>query len=79
MPMCHQCATPFINYVYDVAVGILVFAPLLAPKMDKELEADNLEMRLRALESRIYGERRGKSGKSVKVRSEQCYLRCDGC
>uniref|UniRef100_A0A3Q3VWU7 Uncharacterized protein n=1 Tax=Mola mola TaxID=94237 RepID=A0A3Q3VWU7_MOLML len=34
--------------------------------MDKELEADNLEMRLRALESRIYGERRGKSGKSVK-------------
>ncbi|XP_078108231.1 dynactin subunit 3 isoform X3 [Sander vitreus] len=34
--------------------------------MDKILEVDNLEMRLRELESRIYGERRNKSGKAVK-------------
>ncbi|XP_058502740.1 dynactin subunit 3 [Solea solea] len=34
--------------------------------MDKNLEIDNLEMRLQALESRIYGERRNKSGKAVK-------------
>ncbi|KAE8289290.1 Dynactin subunit 3 [Larimichthys crocea] len=34
--------------------------------MDKKLETDNLEMRLQALESRLYGERRSKSGKPVK-------------
>uniref|UniRef100_A0A4W6DK53 Dynactin 3 (p22) n=1 Tax=Lates calcarifer TaxID=8187 RepID=A0A4W6DK53_LATCA len=34
--------------------------------MDKNLETDNLEMRLQALESRVYGERRNKSGKPVK-------------
>ncbi|XP_029957926.1 dynactin subunit 3 [Salarias fasciatus] len=34
--------------------------------MDKNLEVDSLEMRLQALESRIYGERRNKSGKPVK-------------
>lgn len=42
--------------------------------MDKKLETDNLEMRLQALESRIYGERRSKSGKPVKVRPEYCLL-----
>ncbi|XP_069568084.1 dynactin subunit 3 [Brachyistius frenatus] len=34
--------------------------------MDKKSETDNLEMRLQALESRLYGERRNKSGKPVK-------------
>ncbi|XP_029360639.1 dynactin subunit 3 [Echeneis naucrates] len=34
--------------------------------MEKKLETDNLETRLRALESRIYGEKRAKSGKPVK-------------
>ncbi|KAK5861716.1 hypothetical protein PBY51_017172 [Eleginops maclovinus] len=34
--------------------------------MDKQLEADKLEMRLLTLESRIYGERRNKSAKPAK-------------
>ncbi|XP_054903065.1 dynactin subunit 3 [Poeciliopsis prolifica] len=34
--------------------------------MDKKLDTDNLEMRLQALETRLYGERRTKSGKPVK-------------
>ncbi|KAF7646443.1 hypothetical protein LDENG_00187630 [Lucifuga dentata] len=34
--------------------------------MDKTVETDSLEMRLQALESRIYGERRNRSGKPVK-------------
>ncbi|XP_034030297.1 dynactin subunit 3 [Thalassophryne amazonica] len=34
--------------------------------MDKKVEVDNLEMRLQALESRVYGERRNRSGKPVK-------------
>uniref|UniRef100_A0A3P9Q368 Dynactin 3 (p22) n=1 Tax=Poecilia reticulata TaxID=8081 RepID=A0A3P9Q368_POERE len=34
--------------------------------MDKKLESDSLEMRLQALENRLYGERRTKSGKPVK-------------
>ncbi|CAN9514425.1 unnamed protein product [Ophioblennius macclurei] len=34
--------------------------------MAKNLEVDSLEMRLQALESRLYGERRNKSGKPVK-------------
>lgn len=38
--------------------------------MEKKLETDNLEMRIQALESRIYGERGRKSGKPVKVRPE---------
>lgn len=42
--------------------------------MDKTTEMDNLEMRLRALESRIYGERKNKSGKPVKVRLYYVYL-----
>lgn len=45
-----------------------------APGMDKTTEMDNLEMRLRALESRIYGERKNKSGKPVKVRLYYVYL-----
>lgn len=38
--------------------------------MEKKLETDNLEMRIQALESRIYGERGRKSGKPVKVLPE---------
>lgn len=38
--------------------------------MDKTSDADNLEVRLQALESQIYGERRNKSGKPVKVTRE---------
>ncbi|AWP15755.1 putative dynactin subunit 3-like [Scophthalmus maximus] len=34
--------------------------------MDRKPDTDNLEMRLQALESRLYGERRNKSGKPVK-------------
>uniref|UniRef100_A0A3B3XT49 Dynactin 3 (p22) n=1 Tax=Poecilia mexicana TaxID=48701 RepID=A0A3B3XT49_9TELE len=34
--------------------------------MDKKLDTDSLEMRLQALENRLYGERRTKSGKPVK-------------
>ncbi|XP_061574559.1 dynactin subunit 3 [Cololabis saira] len=34
--------------------------------MDKKIETDSLEMRLQALEERIYGEKRNKSGKPVK-------------
>ncbi|KAM9851599.1 dynactin subunit 3 [Aulostomus maculatus] len=34
--------------------------------MEKKLETDTLEMRLQALEDRIYGERRSKSGKPLK-------------
>ncbi|MEQ2236105.1 hypothetical protein ILYODFUR_009030 [Ilyodon furcidens] len=34
--------------------------------MDQKLDTDSLEMRLLALESRLYGERRNKSGKHVK-------------
>ncbi|KAM3838296.1 dynactin subunit 3-like, partial [Diretmus argenteus] len=34
--------------------------------MEKKAEMDQLEMRLEALESRIYGERRHRGGKSVK-------------
>ncbi|KAM9309699.1 dynactin subunit 3 [Pholidichthys leucotaenia] len=34
--------------------------------MDKQTELDNLEIRLQALESRIYGEKRSKGGKPVK-------------
>ena len=36
--------------------------------MERKLETDNLEVRLQALESRIYGERKNKSGKPAKVR-----------
>lgn len=35
--------------------------------MDRKLSMDNLEMRLQVLESRIYGEKRSKSAKPVKV------------
>ncbi|KAF3839176.1 hypothetical protein F7725_017893 [Dissostichus mawsoni] len=42
------------------------FCPLLASRMDKQLETDNLEMRLQTLESRIYGGRRNKSAKPAK-------------
>jgi len=34
--------------------------------MERKLETDNLEVRLQALESRIYGERKNKSGKPAK-------------
>ncbi|XP_028282266.1 dynactin subunit 3 [Parambassis ranga] len=34
--------------------------------MEKKMETDNLEMRLQALENRIHGERRNKSGKPAK-------------
>lgn len=43
---------------------------LVASRMDKKLETDNLEMRLQALENQIHGERRNKSGKPLKVRSD---------
>lgn len=38
--------------------------------MDKKLEIDGIEMRIQALESRIYGDRRVKGGKPVKVGPE---------
>ncbi|XP_046907297.1 dynactin subunit 3 [Hypomesus transpacificus] len=34
--------------------------------MDKTIEIDNLEMRLQAMENRIYGERKSRGGKPVK-------------
>lgn len=34
--------------------------------MDRKIEIDNLEMRLQAMENRIYGERRTRGGKPVK-------------
>lgn len=42
--------------------------------MDRNLAMDNLEMRLQVLESRIYGEKRSKSAKPVKVGWEYCLL-----
>lgn len=41
--------------------------PVPTGGMDRKLAMDNLEMRLQVLESRIYGEKRSKSAKPVKV------------
>lgn len=65
--MRHQYATP---PACDGAVWLLLLLLLsrsVASKMDKNLETDNLEMRIEALESRIYGDRGRRSGKAVKV------------
>lgn len=69
----HQCATLL---ACDGAVWLLLLlsSRLAASKMDKKLETDNLEMRIEALESRIYGDRGRRSGKTVKVRPE-CRLK----
>lgn len=56
--------------VLDGAVWVLLLCHSVASKMEKKLETDNLEMRIQALESRIYGERGRKSAKPVKVRPE---------
>ena len=37
-------------------------------RMDRKAETGDLETRLRALEARLYGERRTRSGKPAKVR-----------
>lgn len=66
----HQHATSFVKHVYQGAVWVLLCLLAASAPMDKKMEVDNLEMRLQALESRIYGERRNKSGKPVKVRPE---------
>lgn len=69
LPTRHHCATPLVNYIHYGAVWVLL-CPLVAEIMDKNLETDNLEMRLQALENRIYGERRSGGGKPAKVRPE---------
>lgn len=72
--MRHHYATPT---ACDGAVWLLLLNLLssrsVASKMDKKLETDNLETRIEALESRIYGDRGRRSGKAVKV-CPQCRL-----
>lgn len=61
----HLHATP---PACDGAVWLLLLLNRsAASKMDTKLETDNLEMRIEALESRIYGDRGRRSGKAVKV------------
>lgn len=68
-PKRHHCATPLVNCVHYGAVWALL-CPKVAEIMEKNLETDNLEMRLQALENRIYGQRRSGAGKPAKVRPE---------
>ncbi|KAA8591937.1 hypothetical protein FQN60_017311 [Etheostoma spectabile] len=61
-----QLKTPFPAKQRPLADSCLYCTNDQPSRMDNILEVDNLEMRLRELESRIYGERRNKSGKPVK-------------
>lgn len=55
---------------------IIIFVVLSGSRMDRKAEIDNLETRLQTLESRIYGERRNRGGKTVKVCPRRFSYKC---
>lgn len=57
---------------------LCLLCPLLATEMESKVDTDDLEMRVQVLESRVYGERRNKSGKPIRVCSKISFVGMDG-